>query len=181
MEELDTGKGIFVILKNNYGFDYSLSATAIYYDKAGKMVGKTTASNYHFEKGKECALFFDEPYDSNYKSLAYDSYKVSYVAEAIMSGQVSNLSDIEITSNMADGKVMVEVTNTGDAEPEFTVVSVVLFEGGIPVGYDYTYAKVGTPGSSDYLDFYFPSVANGSTIAVDDYKVFVNYSYYWTY
>ena len=180
-EELDTGKGVFVILKNNYGFDYSLSATAIYYDAAGKMVGKTTASNYHFEKGKECTLFFDEPYDSNYKSLAYDSYKLSYVAEAIMTGQVSALSDIEVTSNIADCKVMVEVTNAGDAEPEFTVVSVVFFEGGMPVGYDYTYAKVETPGSTDYFDFNFPYDENGSTIAVDDYKVFVNYSYYWTY
>ncbi len=178
-EELDTGKGIFVILKNNYGFDYSLTATAIYYDEAGKMVGKTTNSNYYFEKSKECALFFDEPYDSNYKSVAYDSYKISYVAEAIMTGLVSTLSDIEITSNIADGKVMAEVTNTGDAEPEFTVVSVVFFEGGMPVGYDYTYAKVETAGSTDYIDFDFPSEENGNKAAIDDYKIFVNYSYYY--
>lgn len=177
-EELDLGKGVFVILKNNYGFDYSLSATATYYDKAGKLVGKTTASNYHFVKGKECTLFFDEPYDSNYKSLAYDSYKISYEAESIMKGQVSTLSDIEVTSDIDDDKVTVKVTNTGDAEPEFTVVSIVFFEDGMPVGYDYTYARVSTPGSTADFNFYLP-YEEGNTLAVDDYKIFVNYSYYW--
>lgn len=179
-EEEDLGDGVIAIIKNNYTFPISLTATTVYYDENGNMLGKSANDNYYFEKGKECAFYFYGPYDSDYKNVAYSSYKITYTAEAV-SSMTSHLSDISVTSNIGADNVMVEVTNTGETETEFTIVSVVFYKGGIPVGYDYTYADVEGPGSTDYIDFSFPYDNDYNTIMIDDYKVFINSSYSYTW
>ncbi|MFT4146702.1 MAG: Ig-like domain-containing protein [Mobilitalea sp.] len=178
-EEMDLGDGVVIIVKNNYSFPYYLTATTVFYDEAGKMMYTSSDANYYFEKGKECALYFDGPHNSSYDKVPYASYKITYTARTVLSSQVSTLSDIEVTADISTNNVIAEVTNTGEKEPESTVVSIVFYNGGVPVGYNYRYADVIVPGSTAYVEFSFPYDSDYNTIAVDDYKIFVNYSYYY--
>jgi hypothetical protein len=177
----DIGSGVVAILKNNYVFPYQLTATVVYYDQKGKMIGKASDDNYYFEVGKECALYFYGPTDGDYNQVSYDSYEITYSVDQLTSSIKSVLSDIETESNIGMDNVMVKVTNSGAYEPGATVVSVVFYKGGVAVGYDYQYAEVSTPESSDFLEFSFPYDNNFDTIQVDDFKVFVNSSYYYTW
>lgn len=180
-EEEDLGNELIIILKNGYTYSYSLTATAVFYDESGKMLGKSTNDNYYFEPGKECALNFRGPYDSDYRDVPYASYKVTYQAAPISPTIKSTLSDINITSNIGADNIMVEVTNNGDVETEFTVISVIFYQGGVPVAYNYRYADANAPGSADYIEFSFPYDSEYNTMPIDDYKVFVNYSYYYSF
>lgn len=179
VEEEDLGNELVVILKNGYSFSYSLTATAVFYDEKGKMLGKSTNDNYYFEPGKECALNFRGPYDADYRNVPYASYKLTYQATPISSSIKSTLSDISITSNIGADNVMVEVTNNGEVDAKYTVISVIFYQGGVPVGYNYRYSDAEAPGSVDYLEFSFPYDSEYNTIPIDDFKVFVNYSYYY--
>lgn len=172
----DTNRGVLQIVKNNYSFPMELHATIVYYDADNQMIDKSSAANYHFEKGKECVLFFYAPIDSDYNYVAYDHYKITYSASAI-SFTKSNLKDIKIESNIGADNVMVEVTNDGDSTCEYTQIYIIFYKDGEVVGYDYRYANVNDPGSIDYLDFSFPYDESYDTIDIDDYSVYVNYSY----
>ena len=178
-EEMDLGDGVVIVVKNNYSFPYYLTATTVFYDESGKMMYTSSDVNYYFEKGKECALSFDGPHNSSYEKVPYASYKITYTARTVLSSQVSTLSDIKVTADISTNNVIAEVTNTGEKEPESTVVSIVFYNGGVPVGFNYRYADVTVPGSTAYLEFNFPYDSDYNTIAVDDYKIFVNYSYYY--
>ncbi len=177
----DLGTGLVATLKNNYSFNFQMTATAVFYDSDGKMLGKSTADNYYFEKGRSCALYFYGPYDSNYSPVEYDSYKISYSVDAVSEYITSNVSDIKTNSNIGADNVMVEATNSGDKESEYTCVSIVFYKGDVVVGYDYTYVDVSSPGSTNYADFSFPYDSDYNTIQIDNYKVYVNYSYNYTW
>ncbi len=180
-ELFDTGSGVIAILKNNNKYSVSLDATMVYMDASGKAIGKSTADNYYFEAGKECALSFSAPYDSNYDNVQYSSYKISYKLSELSSSIKSALSDIVVDSNIGVDNVMVNVKNESTKSPEFTIVSIVFYKDGAAVGYNYSYAHVESSGSEDYLDFSYPYDSNYETIQIDDYKVFVNGSYYYTW
>lgn len=177
----DTGSGLIVILENKYLYDFSVKATAVYYDENGNMLGKSTAENYYFESGSRCALEFYGLYDSNYKDVPYSDYKISYTIEKVSEYTKSCLKDIKIDSNYGADNVMVEVTNDGEQSTEFTEVCIVFYKDGIAIDYDYTYADVQSPGSIAYLEFSFPYDENYNTIQPDDYQVFVNNSLYYDY
>lgn len=140
------------------------------------MIGKSTATNYYFEKGKECVLFFYTPTDSDHKPIKYDHYKITYSAEST-DRMISNLKDIKISSNIGADNVMVEVTNDGDSSSEFTQISIIYYKDGEVIDYDFRYAYVNEPGNVDYLDFLFPYDENYEIMQIDDYKIYVNYSY----
>lgn len=179
---IDTGKGVIAILTNNNKYPISLDATLVYMDASGTVIGKAESYNYYFESGKECALKFNGPYDSNYKDVEYSSYKVSFKPSAISSDSLkSALSSIAVEANIGVDNVMVNVKNTGSKSPSSTVISIVYYKDGNVIGYDYQYADVETPGAEDYLEFSFPYDENYDTIYIDDYKVFVNSSYYYTW
>lgn len=169
-------KGVIQVVKNNYSFPMRLEATIIYYDSNNKMLGKSSDENNYFEKGTECVLFFYAPTDSDYNIVPYDHYKISYSAMPI-SGMKSNLKDINITSNIGADNVMLEVSNDGDISPEYTLVYILFFKDGEIVGLNYQYVNVSDPGSIDYLEFSFPYDEDYNTIQIDDYKIYVNYSY----
>lgn len=145
------------------------------------MIGTSTSDNDYFVKGKKCALYFDGPYDSNYKDVEYASYKITYKADELSTSVTSYLSDITVTSNIGTDNVIAEVTNNGNGEPQYTVISIVFYADGVPVGYKYTFADVEAPGSVDYLELSFPRDSDYNAYAVDDYKIFINYSFSYTW
>lgn len=177
--ESDLGNGVVTVLENDYIYPVSLSATAVYYDESGDMIGTSSADNYYFEKGKKCALYLTGPYDANYDSVKYNSYKITYAATQLSSSIKSNLSDILLDSNFGADNVMVSVKNNGKLTAEFTLVSIVFYNEGNVVGYDYTYTDANAPGNTSYLQFSYPHNENYETIQPDDFEVFVNGSYYY--
>lgn len=167
---------VIQIVKNNYSFPMILNATIIYYDADNMMIGKSAASNYYFEKGKECVLLFYAPTDSDFNYIPYDHYKITYSARPT-SHLVSNLKDIKVSSNIGADNVMLEVTNDGDETSAYTEIYILFYKDEEIVGADYTYADVNDPGSVDYIEFYFPYDKNYDTIDIDDYAIYVNSSY----
>lgn len=180
-ELTDTGKGVIAILKNTNKYPVSLDATLVYMDANGKAIGKTSSHNNYFESGKECALNFSAPYDGDYNAVGYDSYKISYKVSTLSSYIKSALTDIEVESNIGVDNVIATVVNKGKKSPSSTIVSIVFYKGGEVIGYDYTYADMESPGTEDYLEFSFPRDENYDSIDIDDYKIFVNSSYYYKY
>ena len=180
-EFTETNDGIVGILTNKNKYAITITATMIFYDESSLMVGKTTSNNYYFESGKKCALIFPVPYDSDYTNkIEYSSYKLVYSVSNLIDSIKSNLSDIKTESNIAADSVMVEVTNSGSKSPDYTVVSIVFYKEGNIIGYDYQFAAVQEPGSVGYLEFNFPYDSDYNTIQIDDYKIFINESYYYT-
>lgn len=175
--EMDLGNAVIVVLENNYSFPISVSATVVYYDANGTMIGKSTDDNYYFEKGRKCALYFYGPYDSNYDRVKYSSYKINYSIDSVSSYTTSSVNNIKTKDNFGADNVMVEVTNSGKTKAEFTRVAIIFYKNSTAIGYDYRYADVNNPGDTDYIDFPFPYDSDYNTIYPDDYEVFVNYSY----
>lgn len=178
----DTGKGVVAILKNNNKYPVSISAKLVYY-KDGKMLDTHSDENYAFESGRECALHFIPPYDSNYNNVDYDNYKLNLSLEdAAMSSKIMRASKIEISSNIGSNNVMAEVTNTSTDYLEFIPLVIVYYdENGVVIGSDKTYAECNDPGSVDYISFSLPYDAKYDTIYPDSYEIYVNaaYSYNW--
>lgn len=126
-------------------------------------------------------MFFHAPHDAEYNDVPYDTFKITYSIDAISSSLKSNLSDVTIESNIGAENVMVDIINNGDQTGDFTQLSVIFYKNGIPVGYTYHYADVQNPGSEDFIEFSFPYDSNYDTIEVDDYEVYINSSYYYTW
>lgn len=178
----DTGNGVIAILKNNNNYPVSVSAKLVYY-KDGKMLDTSSDYNYAFENGRECALHFTPPYDSNFNTVDYDDYKLNLSLEdALTSSKIMCASKIEISSNIGADKVIAEVTNTSTDYLEFINLTIVYYdENGVVIGSDYTYAECNDPGSVDYISFSLPYDAKYDTIYPDSYELYVNaaYSYNW--
>ena len=71
---------------------------------------------------------------------------------------------------------MVAVVNNGQ-RVEYTKIAIVYYSKGNVIGYDDTYADVNNAGSVDYLEFMFPYGYDYQTIIPDNYKIYVNSSY----
>ncbi|MGB4658652.1 MAG: Ig-like domain-containing protein [Mobilitalea sp.] len=179
-EFTDLGNEVVAILTNNNKYPISLSVTAVFYDADGAMLGKSSFDNYYFESKKKCSMAFNAPYDSDYKDVPYSSYKISYSISDI-SYTKSNFADIAMESNIGVDNVMVSVVNNGAAKSASTQLSIVFYKEGKVVGYDYQYADVEEAKAEDFIEFSFPYDENYDSIAVDDYEVFINSSYYYTW
>ncbi len=175
--ETVTDKGIIVQLKNNYLYPVRIEAVAVYYDENGTMIGKSNDNNYYFDKDNECVLSFTRPYDSNYKDVEFESYKINYSISSVSKYSKSNVKDIKISDNFGAENVMVEVTNSGKDKCLFTKIVIIFYKEGKVIYSDYQYADVNNPEDVDYLQFSFPYDENYNTIKPDDYKVYVNSSY----
>lgn len=176
----DTGNGVIAILSNDNSYSISLSATMVFYDEAGSMLGESSGENYYFEPGKKCAVYFSGPYDGDYNNVEYSSFKTIYSVDST-EYLISNLSDIKIVSNIGSDNVMVEITNSGNETSEYTEIGIIFYKDGEAIAYDYNYAECETPGSIDYLEFSFPYDENYDTIQIDSYEVYVNSSYKFTW
>ena len=176
----DTGKGIVAILKNNNKVAVNLSAKLVYY-KNGKMIDTASDSNYAFESGTECALFFYGPIDSDYNIAEYDDYKITLSVEK-GTNLVCGRKGINIESNFGADNVSAEVTNNSGKDLYSIQVAVVFYDAnGNAIGHEYHYAKCLTNGSVDYLSFDFPYDSNYDTIQPSSYKVYVNNAYTYTW
>lgn len=176
----DTGKGVVAILKNKNKYHVSLSAKIAYY-RNGKMIGTASDSNYVFEKGRTCALFFHSPYNSNYKDVEYDDYKISISANK-ETNLICGSSKIKVISNFGEDNVSAKVKNDSGKELEFiTIACVFCDEFGNAIGYDYKSANCKKKGSTDYLSFSFLYDDDYETIYPKKYKVYVNDAYTYTW
>ena len=176
----NTGKGVVAILKNNNSYHVSLTAKIAYYSK-GKMVGTASDENYAFEKGRTCALFFHAPYDSNYRDVEYDNYKISISAEE-GTNLICGSSKIKVTSNFGADNVSAEIKNNSSDDFSTIQIACVFYDNaGNAIGYDYHYADCKKKGSTDYLDFDFPYDEDYETLFPNKYKIYVNNAYTYTW
>ena len=176
----DTGKGVVAILKNKNKYHVSLSAKIAYY-RNGKMIGTVSDSNYAFEKGRTCALFFHSPYNSNYQDVEYDDCKISISANE-GTNLVCGSSKINVTSNFGADNVSAKIKNNSGKKLYSIQIACVFYDGkGNAIGYEYHYADCEKKGSTDYLDFDFPHDENYETIYPKKYKIFVNNAYAYTW
>lgn len=179
--EHNLGTELVVILDNTYSFPISVEATAVYYDINGNMLGTSSDDNYYFESGAKCALRLSGPYDKDYNNVNYNSYKITYKIEPVSTYVKSNYKDINVTSNFGADNVMVEISNNGKLNSEFTNVSIVFYKDGNVIGYDTHYAEVEQASLTDYFEFSYPYDSNYEYIIPDSYDLFINYSYYFSY
>lgn len=169
-----TRDGIVIIAKNNYKYTMQLDIDCVYYDEYGVMLGKSSDDCYAVGTGKECALFCNNPHDSNYHDVNYASFKINIKASEAHA--IDNSSAITCDGNFGSDNVMVNVTNNGQ-HSEYTKIAVVYYKAGQVIGYEYHYAGVENPGSTDYLQFRFPYDEEYNTIYPDNFKIYVNESY----
>ncbi len=165
----DTSYGGVAIIKNNNPYNIKLTATFLYYN-GSTLVDTQKEYAYCLERGRTCAL------QGWIYKVNYTSVRLQVSWERASNSIVGNASRISCSSNFGSNNVMVSVRNNG-VSAEFTQVAVVFYKGGKVVGYDYQYADVDNPGSTDYLDFRFPHTRDYDTIVPDSYKVYVNESY----
>lgn len=169
-----TSQGVVVIVKNNYKYGIKLDMDCLYYNSSNVLIGKSSDNCYLLEPGREAALFAHNPYDSNYRDVEYSRYAINFTCEKPTT--IGNANNIVCNANFGSGNVMATVRNSGE-RAEFTVVSIVFYKNGSVVGYNYRYADVENPGTTDYLEYSFPYDSEYNTIIPDNFKIFVNYSY----
>lgn len=180
IEYQDTGCGVVVILKNNNKMTVNLDAKLVYY-KNGKMLDSKSDSNCAFESGRECALYFSAPTDSDYNDVAYDDYKMSISVDEA-TNTVCDAKGIEIKSNIGADNVTVDAINKSGKDFSFVIVSCVMYDAfGNAIGYDYNYAECKNKGDTDYFSFDFPFDSNYDTIYPSSYKIYVNSAYTYTW
>lgn len=176
----DTGSGVVAILKNTNKYHVSMTAK-IAYHRNGKMIGTVSDSNYAFEKGKSCALFFHAPYDSDYNNVDYDDYKIS-ISTKKGTNLVCASSKISVSSNFGADNVSAKIKNNSGKKLDTILISCVFYDSkGNAIGYDYHYAECKKKGSIDYLEFRFPYDENYNTIRPKKYKIYVNNAYTYTW
>ena len=180
VEYQDTGHGVVVILKNNNKMTVNLGAKLVYY-KNGRMLDSKSDNNSAFEAGKECALYFSAPTDSNYNDVSYDDYKMSLSVDEA-TNTVCDAQNIIVKSNIGSDNVTVEATNQSGKDFSFVRVSCVMYDAsGNAIGYDYHYAECEKRGDTDYFSFDFPYDSNYDTIYPSSYKIYVNEAYTYTW
>ena len=172
----DTGRGVVAILKNKNNFNADIEAKLVYF-KNGAMIGSSSDENYSLESGKECALFFDAPDDSDYNTIDYDDYKISVTISP--ASCFSDVSAISIKSNMSDGGITAEAKNISKSKLDSVKVACVMYDSSNhAIGYDEKYLDCENAEDTDYLTFSFPyDEENYDSIIPATYKIYVNSAY----
>ena len=173
----DTGDGVVAILKNNNKEAVSINATLVYYNASGKMLKASNDFNYCLEPNQTATLYFIAPYDSDYNTVAYDSYKLSFNVDKSYYTTYA-ASKIDVVSNMGADNVTAEVINNSNSTLEFINLRIVYYNAsGQAIGTEERYAECERPGSSDYISFSLPYNEDYNTIQPASYKIFVNHAY----
>lgn len=173
----DTGSGVVAILKNNNKITVSMTAKLAYYSN-GAILDTASETNFAFESGKECALFFHAPYDSDYSKVGYDDYKITMSVKEGSSSLICGSGKITVTSNVGADNVSAEVENASGKDLEYINISAVFYDSsGKAIGFDERFVNCKTSGSIDYTSFDFPYDKEYNTITPDSYEIYVNYAY----
>ncbi len=176
----DTKTGVVAILKNQNSYDVCMSAKVSFYAN-GKLLGSASDSNYAFEKGKSCALYFKAPSDSQRKPRPYDNYKIT-----ITSYKGTNLicasPKIKVTSKRENGQIRVTAKNNSGKKLSFIKIACVFYDAkGNAIGYDVRYANCLKKGTKSNLIHRFPYDTSYNLIQPKSYKLYVNCAYTYTW
>ncbi len=177
----NTGTGVVAILKNNNKITVSLQATMAFY-AGGQMLDTSIDTNYAFESGTECALFFNAPKDENFDIVSYDDYKITMSVREVSDSLVCDSRKISVTSNFGTNNISAEITNNSGKNLSTIIVSCVYYDtSGATIGYSHQYVKCKTNGSTDYVTYTFPRDENREFIIPASHKMYVNCAYRYTW
>lgn len=178
----DTKNGVVAILQNNNEVTVSVSARLAYYMN-GSMIDTKSDYNFAFEAGRQCALFFDAPYNSlTYEDVGYDDYRMTFSAEAASKNIICGSSTILVNSDWGAGNISAEVINASGKDFSLISLACVFYDSaGNAIGYEEHLAQCYINGSTDFLSFDFPYDKNYNKIRTKNYKIYVNsaYRYNW--
>lgn len=176
----DTGKGVVAILKNNNKVTVDVEAKLVYFLN-GRMIDTSSDSNYAFESGKECALFFPAPMNSDYDYVSYDDFKITLSVDKTNYIKCAS-NGIDVKSNIGADNVTTEISNNSGMDFDYIKIAIVFYNAsGKAIGYEYHYANCLKDGSVDYLSFDFPYDDNYETLYPSRYEVYVNEAYTYTW
>ena len=166
---------MIIIATNNNKNVVDIEFEIEYYDKSNKLVGSGYADISAVSKNSQFALdVYDAP-------KSYDSYKVYVDVEE--TDNISYLGKLTAThnNNKDEEEVIVQVKNTTDKEIEYIGVSIVFYKDNKIVGYDDSLDGEIKSGRSANFTFSYPYDESYDTIYFDDYQVFINeaYTYSW--
>ena len=177
----DSGKGVAVVVQNNYDYDLNLRASLVFKSASGTMLQSRSDSNYCLEAGQRAVLWFSPPYDENYSDVAYSSFSISFNAEKA-SAISCGINGFSVNSTPGSGNVTAEITNNSGETASTIRASCLFFDmNGSLIGIDECYPDCKNPGSTDYVSFDYPHDEHYDTITPATYEIFINEAYYYSW
>ncbi len=164
---------LIVFVKNGNKLTVQLKVEVEFYDGEGKIIGSDKDDLFALEGGSEAAVEMYETPDNYAKYKIYTDVEEAYNTK-------SYVKDLEITHNKTD-KVIAQVKNNSKEKIESMYVAVVFYQGDKVVGYDLGIESDVQPGRSANFNFYSPVNRNYDDVSFDNYKIFVNQAFSFTY
>lgn len=172
--------GVFLIAKNNYSYSMSVTAKITYFDANGKVIFTTSDDNFCFEPNSTSTFYFTNPYDTDYNDVPYSKYKISFSVDQA-SYRTPNSRDIRLSGNIGSNDFIVSTKNVGKIKSDSTCIAVVYYSNGLPVYYVERYVDTSNIGGTTYTNFTLPYDSNYEDIEFDNYKLFIKYSFKWSF
>lgn len=173
----DTGNGVVAIIKNKNKYPVSVEVKLVYLKSSGKMIDTDSDDIYCLEPSGTCALFFQSPHDSSYRSVNYANFKITLNVEKSSYNKYA-ASKISIKANRGSDNITIRAKNNSKYNLDTIKISIVFYDKNKnAIGYDYHYAECENKGTSDYLSFSYPYDDNYDTIYPVSYKIYVNHAY----
>ncbi len=172
--------GVFVLAKNNYSYSMYVIARITYFDYSGNIIFTTTDDNFCFEPNSTSTFHFCNPYDTDYNDVPYSYYKISFSADQA-TNRTPNSRDIELSGTVESSDFIVSSKNVETNRSDTTCIAVVYYNKGFPVFYDEQYVDTSDIGATTYSNFSLPYNSNYDTIEFDNYKLFIKYSFKWSF
>ena len=176
------GKGVAVIVKNNYKYTCDIEMSIAFKDINGNMLDSKKDTLFAVEKGKEGVLWFSAPTDSNYKTVAYSSYEYSDSIKLSDFYRSIGVDNIVVSSNRGADNITAKFTNISSEKAAFIPISCLFYDrNGYLIDYEWGYADCESSGSTAYETFRYPVDENYETIIPASYKVYVDGAYTYSY
>ena len=172
--------GVFVIAKNNYSYSMYVTAIITYFDSSGNLIFTTEDDNFCFEPNATSTFHFCNPYDRDYNDVPYSYYKISFSADQA-TYRTPNSRDIELSGTVGSSDFIVSSKNVGNIRSDSTCIAVVYYSKGVPVFYEEQYVDTSNIGAITYTNFSLPYDSNYDNIEFDNYKLFIKYSFKWSF
>ena len=164
---------LVVFAKNNNNIVIDLTIEVEFYDANNALVSSGKEYLYGVGSGAEVAVeIYDTPSSFNSYKIYADAEETSYTK--------TFFDSIELSHNRAD-KVVAQVKNNSTSTIDTISAAVVYYQGTTVVGYDEETAFDVKPGRSGNLNFFEPYDNNYDDVEYDNYKVFINEAYSYSY